>query len=83
MCLEWHGSIEHCIQENTKTPNVDEKAFITFINYDLWCQISRSATLFLNYLALFDDLGYSKIAYLYALFAVKKNIIELDIAMNH
>lgn len=81
--LEGHRAAEHREEKDAQRPDVHEESFVPLVDDDLWREISWCAALLLDHLALLDDLRYAKVADLDTLLAIQKDIVELDVAMNH
>lgn len=80
--LKRHSSIQHRIQEDSETPNINEESFITFIDNNFRGEVGRGAALLLNYLSFLDNFADTKVAYFDALLAVKQNVVELDVSVD-
>ena len=82
-CFKGNCSAQHRIKENTQGPNVDEEAFIAFVDDDFRGEVGWGSALFLYDLTLFDYLTDTKITDLDSLLTIKQNIIQFDITMNN
>ena len=81
--LEWYGSLDHCIQEDTQAPYVCTKARVALVMNDLRGQISWSATLFVDRVSFLNYPTDSKVAQFDTTLTIHKNIVELDVSMEH
>ena len=82
VCFKWNSSSQECIQDNTSRPQISLESLVSLIFDDLRGNVSRSSTLLLHDLSLFDDLGNSKICYLHLALSIEKNVVQLDIPVQ-
>lgn len=81
--FERNSATEHCEEQNTKTPNIDEETLVALISYDLGSYVGRSATLLVNNGTSSDNLRYAEVTDLDDIIRVDKNIVELDVSVKN
>ena len=83
ICFEWYCASEKGEKNNTCTPHIRLKPFVSLIPDNFGGNIGGSTTLLIHHLALFHSFWDSKISNFDHTFTVEQNIVQLDVSMQN
>lgn len=77
-CPAYHGKKKH-----TQAPNVCSETLIATIRNNLWSYICWSAALFRDLLVFLNNSAYAEITNLNIAIFIQKDIVKLDVSVEH
>jgi len=77
-CPAYHGKKKH-----TQTPNVCSETLIATIRNNLWSNVCWSAALFRDLLVFLNNSAYAEITNLNIAIFIQKDIVKLDVSVEH
>lgn len=80
--LERYCALQHGIQQHSKGPEVDVVASIALVCDNLWCEVGRCTTLFLNRLVFGDEATDTEVTNLNAPLMIHQYVIQFDVSMQ-
>lgn len=80
--LEWHSTIEHGKQDDSRAPHINLGALIPLVQKNFWSDVSWGTTLIKDLLSRLDEFRHSKVCNLDSSFSIQKEIVKLDVSVN-